>query len=897
MSANKRKELQKLENLFFNVFNDAGKGIYFQKEVLSQCSINPALRFEEVLPAIAPNGGMLAFIRRSDTLVLRKGEPIINHIIAFSQNGKNQRNTLIRPHEELKNIVLFDFDENEKLYVINNDGDCQKIDIFNRLIRPKSTGITFKGENIISAKLFGKGFFALTNLNSFYCTPNFKLPVPELFFSSQQVAGFGEVNIEEITDFVIIPESCSASKKIELLFCSPQIPGVVRAVGWGRQMIPGREENQFVLENTYIIYNAVSEPFCIFGNKKRTTQSEDMGVVSAIAISARGNNVAFFRKGGRVAVFDSTLDEDLECNPKKDFQFTISPRVSEQEREEQQRMLNLDDETKFMFCGDEALCLVGRRLLMIHHMRGQHTIVYKMHRRYNPKSQFIFAKPEIDGLRVITPEACYFISQVDNDLTRICSPLSDDPGRRLLIAYQSTLGNESSETHSTAGKKMQELQEELVLAIDQVLNASTMVWDSDLQVYLLKAAKHGKLFTDIDSYNHEKFAETCNSLRIVNSLRKDDNPRLLTFEQYRSIRGKIIKLLIRSHNFAMAEELAKFLEMSDSEIYYKFILNHIKQLDSLSTKSEELALYEELDRIFEKANDVPFLKLAKKCFAIGWNTLGNKILEKEKSALVKLPELLDQKLWKEALEIAINTLDTNIISPVLDKIIRSEDVISFTKITQNIDKLEPYIKDYLSKTDKSGLVLYEDNLNQYEDLFYLYVEEFFDTDSLEKKKSLITSMKKCLNELKRAKYDSKELDYLKSYADELSNDLKLKEQNFTQGVIKADDELDVHCSQYDLLRQVAVHGRYGADKLAQSSLVHGRIFGLLTLDRDLDRGVGKAIEALKNEKKLKERNLTMVNLMEILFEGNHPSRVVEAAKKITEPGYCAYKVEILKTLK
>lgn len=894
MNNNKdESNLPKLEKMF-NSFKVAGDGIYFQRELLSNFTINPTLRFEEINTAIALNGGMMAFIKRSDVLVLRR-EAINNHILAFSQNGSNQHNIPIRSNEELKNIVFFDFDENEKLYVINNDGECQKIDIFNKHIHPISTGITFKGENLISAKLFGKGFFGLTNSGSFYYTSNFKLPVPELFFSSQQVAGFGEVVIEEITDYIIIPETRSASKKIELLFCSPQIPGIVRAVGWGRQAntVEGKDI-VYILENTYIIYNTKSEPFYIYGHKKREKQQGDMGVIDALAIPVRANKVAFYKKGGVVIVFDSTLDEDIEINPRIIFKFEVSSKLSEQEREEQQSMLELENETKFMFCGDNAVCLIGRRLIMIRHIEGDNTIVYKMHRKYNPKTQSIYAKPEIDGLRVITPDACYFISQVDDDFTKICNPYSEEPGRMLLIAYEATLGKDP---HPTMGKKILELKENLVQAIDQVLKAATLMFDSNLQLYFLKAAKHGKLFTDMDSYNHEKFAETCNTLRIVNSLRQDDKPRLLTFEQYRTIKGRIIKLLIRNHNFAMAEEIAKFLELSDSEIYYKFILNHVKQLDSLATETEEIDLFVEIDKIFEKANDIPFLKLAKKCFALGWNTLGNKILEKEKSALVKIPELLDQQLWKEALEIAINTLDSNVIFPVLDKIIRSEDVVSFIKITQKIDKLEPYIKDYLSKTDTNGLVLYEEHVNQYEDLYYSYVEEFFDTTSVEKKKALLSSMKKCLTELKRAKYDSKELDYLKSYTEELHNDFKLKEQNYNQGVIKDDDELSVNCSHYELLKKVAIPGRYGADKLTQSSLLHGRVYGLMTLDRDLDHGVGKAIEALKNEKKLKDRHLTMVNLMEILYEGNHPSRVLEAAKKIVEPGYCAYKVEILKALK
>ena len=873
--------LSRLEDLYVNTFDPAGK-TFFQKELLSKYTIKPVLRFEECLIALAPNGGMMAYIKRPDVLILRN-EPIRDHILAFAQNGKVQHNIALSSAKPLHNAVLFDFDDNEKLYIINNDGDYQKIDIFNKLIYSNTTGITFKGENIIKAKLFGNGFFALTNLNSFYYTPKFKSAAPELFFSSQQVAGLGEVIVEDITDFVVIPESRSASRKIELLFCSPQIPGVVRAVGSGRTMAPGVNDNQFILENTYVIYNTQSEPFCVYGNN-RDKQQGDIGVVDAIALSAKGNKVAFYKKGGIVIMFDSTFDENLIDNPRVVCKFTISTKLNQLEQDDQKKMLNLEYETQFVFCGDNTVCLVGRRLLMLLHTQdGGNTLVYKMYKKQSHNSHCLYAKAEIDGIRVLTPEGCYFISEVDNNLQCICSPFSEEPGKRLLNTYSANLNN-----IATCDSNLHSMGDDLSTAIDQLLEAATQIWDSELQVYLLKAAKHGKLFTNNDTYNHEKFAEICRTLRIVNSLRKNDNPRLLTFEEYRTIKGKIIKLLIRNHSFAMAEELAKFFEAPNTEIYYKFILNHVKQLDALSTEADERALFDEIDRIFDRATDIPFLKLAKKCFALGKNVLGNKILDKEKSALVKLPELLEQGLWKEGLSIAIETLDSNVIFPVIDKISKSKDVNAFVNVAQQFEMVDPYIKEFFIRNDVDSLIVYEDASNQYEDMFYTLLEMYFKSHSLVERKAKLKLMTKCLSDMKKNKFDSRELEFLKKYVNELTCELNCKEEIYKE----ERKDFDVNCSQHEMLIRAD-----DVEKRCEKMKYPKALSGIVKLNKEYDKGFGKVIEMLKNEKKMKDYNLMMINVVEVMYDNKQGHRVCEAARKVIEPMFFIYKFEMMKDLK
>ena len=881
--------LSRLEDLYLSTFEEVGSTMFFQKELLAKYSIKPVLHFEECLIAAASNGGMMAYMKRSDFLILRSGEPIKDNILAFAQNGRVEHRIPLSLAKRLNNIVLFDFDDNEKLYVLNSDGDYHKVDIFNKLIYPNSTGITFKLENIISAKLFGRGFFALTNLNSFYYTPTFKSAAPELFFSSQQVAAFNEIVIDKITDFVVIPESRSASRKIELLLCSPEIPGVIRAVGAGRAITPGASNEQFILENTYVIYNTRSEPLCIYGNNRKPHKG-DFGVVDAIALSAKSSKVAFYKKGGAVVLFDSTLDQNLADNPRVELKFNVSTKLNQLEQEDQKKMLNLEYETQFMFCGDNAVCLVGKRLLMLTHAQGGDTLVYKLYKKQSSNSQcrYLYAKAEIDGIRVLTPEECYFISEVDFNLQCVCSPFSEEPGKRLLNTYTAHVNN-----IATCESNLRSMGDDLVTAIDQLLEAATQIWDSELQVYLLKAAKHGKLFTNNDTYNHEKFAETCRTLRIVNSLRKNDNPRLITFEEYRAIKGKIIPLLIRNHSFAMAEELAKFFEAPNAEIYYKFILNHVKQLDSLSTEADESALFDEVDRIFDRATDIPFLKLAKKCFALGRYVLGNKILDKEKSALVKLPELMDQGLWKEGLSIALETLDSNVIFPVIDKLTKSKDVNEFVGMAQQFELLDPYVKEFFKRNDVDSLTKYEDASNHYEDMFYELVELYFQSGSLEERKERLGLMKKCLGDMKKNKFDAKELEFLKRYVNDLSSELNCKEEIYKaeQGESKA--TMDVNCSQYELL----LKADGDVDILCAKLMYPKALIGALKLNKEHDGGLGKAIEMLKNEKKMKDYDLIMINVMEVLYEQQQGQRVAEAARKVNEPLFCIYKFEMMKDLK
>ena len=886
--------LDNLENLYFS-FDNAGKGVYIQKNSLSKFSTKLPLRFEECHIAVSTNGGLMVYVKRPDYLILGRDKLIVENILAFAQNGALLINIPYGSNIKFKNIVLFDFDENEKLFIFNDVGEYQTIDIFNKIIKRRSLGQTFQRENIISGRLFSKRFVALTNNNAIYYIPDLKVPSPSLFFSSEQISNFGEIVIQEISDYIVIPPNKSASQKMEVLLCSPQIPGVVRAIEGPRGMIPTQNENELILDNTYIIYNSISEPFLIFGNKRRTKES-DFGSIDSLAMSAKGNKIAFYKKGGSVILFDSTLDKDLDENPRIVFSFKVSTRLSKYSKEEQQRMLNLENDTQFMFCGEKAVCLVGKRLIMIAHSEGSNTIVYEMSKKQNQDTQYLFAKSEIDGLRVITPEETYFISEVDANLIGICSPFSEETGKRLIDAYNAKINKLPS-----SDCDLNIMQEDLISAIDQLLNISTQILDSDIQLFLLKAAKHGKTFTTPESYNHEKFSETCKTLRIVNSLKQNDNPRLITFEEYRFIQGKIIDLLTRNHNFAMADEIAKFLEVSNTRIYYKFILAHVKQLPSTTTIEKQDALFDEINRLFDKVSDVPRLKLSQKCFALGWDHLGNKLLQTDKSSIGKIQELLKQGLWEEALDIVTPTYDSNIILPVLDKIIKSIDLHSFVKMTSKHNELYPYIKEYLKNNDTKSLDNYIDLTNQYEDYFYSKLESFYKSNSIEERHEIINSLQYCINKMKKDETKYEDLKFLQETVNNLKIDLEMKQLSYKENLIKNKDEFDINWSYYDIIKQAEEVSKIKNQlkQLMSSKLLkkNFNFMGLIILDRNNDHGIAKINNLLSNDKKLKEfYDINMFNIFDILYQQKDTKKIANVARKITEFGFIRYKVEVLKEL-
>jgi len=68
--------------------------------------------------------------------------------------------------------------------------------------------------------------------------------------------------------------------------------------------------------------------------------------------------------------------------------------------------------------------------------------------------------------------------------------------------------------------------------------------------------------------------------------------------------------------------------------------------------------------------DISYVNLAKKAIKFGSEKLGMKLLEQEKSALTKIPQLIELNKTINSLNICFETYDYNILSIVLLKALR-----------------------------------------------------------------------------------------------------------------------------------------------------------------------------------------------------------------------------------
>lgn len=113
--------------------------------------------------------------------------------------------------------------------------------------------------------------------------------------------------------------------------------------------------------------------------------------------------------------------------------------------------------------------------------------------------------------------------------------------------------------------------------MNKLLSAATSQWDITNQIYLMKAAQHGKNFLNKDEFNFNYFVGICKDLRILNNIRTCEKPRLITYDQYKKLEAKqLIQRLMRMQNFHLAHEISQYLGLSEKEVYERWAIAFIK---------------------------------------------------------------------------------------------------------------------------------------------------------------------------------------------------------------------------------------------------------------------------------------------------------------------------------
>ena len=161
--------LEKTDSINNNFEKTEGTN-YFMKEQISAFEKPEKIDYKECHVAICPNGGLIAICKKKNFLDISRGSKLNDSILIMYQNAKQKIYIPINWEYKKRWIIYLDFNENEKLYGICNDGTVYKIDIVTQRALYVTSNRKFDIDNIIKAKFFMDGFISLTINGNFYYT-------------------------------------------------------------------------------------------------------------------------------------------------------------------------------------------------------------------------------------------------------------------------------------------------------------------------------------------------------------------------------------------------------------------------------------------------------------------------------------------------------------------------------------------------------------------------------------------------------------------------------------------------------------------------------------------------------------------------------------------------------
>ena len=909
-------QIENIDNLS-NIFDEIGPETFYMKEKITNFYFPTKFRisFKGCFVAISKDGGLVALCKKKSFLDTQKNTKINTNVIVMNQNAKNIISIPINWNYSNRWIVSLDFTENEKLYGICNDGTIYKFDTVTEEAKEILTSKLFQQEKIEKALFIEKGFVALTCSGTFYYVKEFKKMNPISIFQISSILEFSND-----VDFIAIPPTASRSGKLELLFTNEKGDGVVHVMeqpkGFNYSIVPTNNENILEINGVSILEDNELKPYYYKNNNDDentiNTNSSDtkdkikdsIGKIIAMAISPLYNQIALYNNQGKVYLFSSQFDRK-----RKETKFEIDENLTENQKNEQKAIIQFCKDYQFLFCGEDAIALSGQRFIMITSALGK-TLSYQIveGRELEAIQGAIFSKciSEVDGLRFATNDGMFLISKVNNDLYGTCFTFSDCPSKKLLKAYKSDLMKEAN-----FDKQIRKIYNVLPDAILSLANASANVFwieneedgnnRKEAQLFMLKAAQLGKYFLQEGNFNFDKFIEICKNIRIINELRNnEDIPLFITYSEYENLTNNaLIQKIMSHHNYNLAFRVSKYLGYDTDiiKIYQKWACCKIKKLNEFSSKSDQMKLYNNIMDKLSNVKKISYIKLAKKAFKCNQNDLGMKFLELEKSILAKIPQYLSHSKWDKALELSYETYDSDIIESALSKIADFNIVDrDFIEKIKNVQNIRYNVVDYLKKNRPIYIEDYLESQEDYEELMFYELENYFKTNKIEEKKKHLKSAKEYQKKIDKNNSNNK---FYLTYVTELEKSVSFKKEcmDFDRNIIKKNYIESFDNSIYDCYQLGAKEGNEKKIKWIEGQNKNYELdqkkMSIMKIRALAENGNIDKVDKMIKESSLKKLNLTPLNMAEFYFEYKNYNLAVEYIKQINNNNYFDYKVDML----
>ena len=583
--------------------------------------------------------------------------------------------------------------------------------------------------------------------------------------------------------------------------------------------------------------------------------------------------------------------------------------VSPAEINEIKAILEFNQGSQFLFCGEDTLAIAGQRFIIISRPNAKNAIAYLV----KEGSEFLaiqgvsFCKciSEVDGLRYLTSDGVFFIFDISKELYDITYPFSEAKSKTLVNIYKNT---HSSKYNSHKDIKSIPKLDEIV--IDIQMASADIFWTEEeneenkykeIQLFLLKAAQYGKLFINKDYFNFDKYNTRCKDMRIINQLRNDKTyPMFITYKEFIKLdSADIIDILIEYKNFKSAAEISKFLGYDTKRIMYKYIIEKMKREikdKSKENENKEEKIYRNLLKDIEQLPDISYVKLAKKAIKFGNEKLAMKLLDQEKSALTKIPQLIELNKLSNSLNICFQTFNFNILSIVLNKLSenpsksQSENELAFfdnicrADLQKHHSKIILFLKKY--KPEKLEMFLLK--TKNYNEFLYMKLNKLYKSQTSEEKMSIIKEIKE---EIKN--YDPK----YKKYIESLENSLNFKKSCINENIINYSEIQPYSKTVYDCYSNGIKNEKYnwieGQNKHLEYST---KKLNIIRFRAYLEMKKPEAIDSQIEKTSLKKLGLTPMNIGEIYYDYKMYDKATEYLMQVKDSGYSLYIIDLLKSM-
>ena len=951
-------EIEILYNISNN-FDEMGKNqIYMKEQITDFHKIEKfKINFRYCHVAISKNGGLMAICKKKGFLDMSRGAVLNRSIVVMFQDFKKRYYVPINWDYNKRDIVCLDFTPKEELYAIISDGGIFKINYYERKHKEISTS-QYLQEGILKAKFYGKGFIAYTKFSNFYYVKDIKNPVPILMASFFGIMDFIPETLDFVG---ISPDYSSSKKFELLITRQDLYGGVIQLIekeeGSNTQVNPYGDKFTEIIGGSSIIREKPQKLLMLNKSvieqhikkeeekKKRLEKGKEikedknqevfppelpepqgeqgeMGVISAIAISPSGEKIAFYNKYKKSAFLMKT--DFTEQYKEIHFEYDKS-NYSDLEQKEIDDALDFQEGCQFLFCGEDTLAISRQRYIILTKPNMPNALIYLIFEggQSEIKHGSLFSKciTETDGLRFLTNEGVFLINKVPKELFDLCHPFSKSPSKKLVQIYKNTILRKYN-----SDKDIRSLSTVLADSIENLqIACANIYWTDELnndfqkevQLFTLKAAQYAKKFVNKDEFNFDKFNEICKDMRIINNLRNNkDTPVFITFREYKQTSSKeIISKLIKYKNFKLAADISKFLEYGTKKVLHKYVIaimkREIKNIEKAldiqeeskgkemeDEKSKEMKeKYRTLFYHLEKVPGMSYIKLAKKASKYGGKNLSKYLIEQERSALIKIPQLLqfDNKKYDEPLRIAFETYDFNAVIKVINKIIKEGRFNILTDMSYQ--KYFPKLLLYLKKYDKEAVINFLDLTKNNTELFYIQLNRYFEEKIGDKREQEIKICRSAYKQVDNdPNFDGK---FIKKYLEKLEKSIKFKKECQTpdKDIIHYSEIEPYSVSIYDCYKSGFMKGKANWIESENKNFDYSnKKLNLLKLRSYLELKRPDAIESQLQKTSLKKMGLTPMHLGEMFFDYKYYDKAAEYLMQVKDPFYFSYVIDILKSM-